>query len=169
LVQHSLFERPGPLTDKPVRIRFHHPDPLPVRNQPYTQVPGYYKPGGLWLYGNVKLLHSKLAYIPDSLGRSIQIPCALDEIEREAEEAVLDGRILVCGIHNPTQQRVAAVPLRWGSPRIVVFSGGFERHLGKDLLEEPFPIGRLWRYEWDSCAEQSRHVWALQPDSRQID
>ena len=150
MVQYSLLERPGPLANKPIRIRFRHPDPLPVRNVPYTEAPGYYAPGGLWLYGNVRLLDAKLAYIPAALGEPISMPCALREIEREAEEAVLNSRVLVCGVHNATQQRVAVVPLRWGSPRIVVFSGGFERHLGKDLLEEPFPIGRLWRYEWDA-------------------
>ena len=153
MVQYSLFERPGPLANTPVSVRFHHPDPLPARTWPYTLTPGYYAPGGLWLYGNVKLLDAKLAYVADSLGPPIQIESALDEIERVAEEVVLDGRVLVCGVHNEAQQRVAVVPLRWGSPRIVVFSGGFERHLGKDLLEEPFRVGRLWRYQWDATTD----------------
>jgi len=74
----------------------------------------------------------------------------LDTIERMTEELVLAGKIIVCGIHNPAHIRAACVPLRWGSPRIVVLSGGFHYHLGTDLKSEPFRAGRLWRYEWDA-------------------
>jgi DNA processing protein len=42
------------------------------------------------------------------------------------------------------------VPLRWGAPRILVFSGGFHHHLGPDLKEEPFRAARLWRYQFDA-------------------
>ena len=65
----------------------------------------------------------------------------------------MDGKVLVCGIHSPAHQRVAVVPLRWGSPRIVVLSGGFFHHLGADLREEPFRSARLWRYAWDPSTD----------------
>jgi DNA processing protein len=55
----------------------------------------------------------------------------------------------VCGVHNEAHQRAAVVPLRWGAPRIVVFSGGIRFHLGPELRDEPFRAGRLWRYQWD--------------------
>lgn len=119
------------------------------RTAPYTDEPGFYEPAKLWLYGNVKLLHTNLAYIADSCGLPIDSPGNLNKIEAQAEQLVLDGRILVCGVHNDAHQRAAIVPLRWGSPRIVVFSGGFYHHLGDQLSEEPFRAARLWRYQWD--------------------
>lgn len=74
----------------------------------------------------------------------------MELIEQEAERAVLEGRIIVTGIHSPAHQRAAIVPLRWGAPRIVVLSGGFHHHLGPDLKEEPFRAARLWRYQFDA-------------------
>lgn len=62
---------------------------------------------------------------------------------------MLEGGTLVCGVHGPAHRRAAVVPLRWGGPRIVVFSGGFRFHLGEDLADEPFPAARLWRRAWD--------------------
>jgi DNA processing protein len=73
----------------------------------------------------------------------------LDQIERDAEMAVLAGEVMVSGIHSPAHQRAAIVPLRWGAPRILVFSGGFFHHLGPNLKDEPFRAARLWRYQFD--------------------
>lgn len=58
--------------------------------------------------------------------------------------------VLIAGIHSPAHQRAAIVPLRWGAPRILVFSGGFYYHLGLDLKQEPFRAARLWRYQFDA-------------------
>lgn len=121
----------------------------PARTAPFDVEPGYYPAGSLWLYGNVKLLHGQLANVALACGANRHRPFELDAIEREAEELVLNSKILVCGIHNPAHQRAAIVPLRWGAPRIVVLSGGFQHHLGKDLKDEPFRAARLWRYQWD--------------------
>lgn len=122
---------------------------IPKRDAPYGAEPGYYQAGALWLYGNVKLLHGTLAHVPMWEFSLPPSPFDLDAIEKTAEEIVLSGKILVCGVHNAAQQRAAMVPLRWGAPRIVVFSGGFFCHLGKDIAQEPFRAARLWRYQWD--------------------
>lgn len=111
--------------------------------------PAFHESTGTWLYGNQRLLAGKLAIVAPKLWSAEPSESDLREIERQAEQLVLDGFILVTGIHNLAHQRAAVVPLRWGAPRIVVFSGGFEYHLGKDLKQEPFRIAQLWRYEWD--------------------
>jgi DNA processing protein len=123
---------------------------IPRRTAPFDLEPGFYEPAGLWLYGNTRLLEVKLECLPETFGPDIHSESQLNEIEREAERIVLSGTVLVCGIHNAAHQRTAIVPLRWGAPRIVVFSGGFEYHLGEKLDREPFRIARLWRYEWDA-------------------
>ncbi|MEQ1936445.1 MAG: hypothetical protein ABL962_21535 [Fimbriimonadaceae bacterium] len=122
---------------------------VPPRSAPFDQEPGFYQPAGLWLYGNVRLLSGNLAMIPQSLGRPEHAPDELDEIERLVERSVLKGMVLVARIHSPAHMRAAVVPLRWGSPRILVLSGGFKYHLGADLKQEPFRATRLWRYQWD--------------------
>ncbi len=130
------------------------PNPLPPRCfAPFELEPGFYEPAGLWMYGNVRLLGGKLAHVQCALELKLPSPKELDAIERETEEFVLSGSVLVTGIHNPAHQRVAIVPLRWGAPRILVLSGGFEHHLGKDLKEEPFRAARLWRYQFDASAD----------------
>ncbi len=117
---------------------------------PYEVEPGYYEPGKLWLYGNVRLLHAKLAHVPNACGRPGHSRVELEEVEKDAERLILEGKVLVTGVHNPAHQRAAIVPIRWGSPRIVVFSGGFQYHLGKELNQEPFRAARLWRFQWDA-------------------
>jgi len=74
-------------------------------------------------------------------------------MEARVEREVLSAKVLVCGIHNAAHRRSAVVPLRWGTPRIVVFSGGFACHLGVNLDQEPFRIARLWRYGWDPLTD----------------
>jgi DNA processing protein len=119
------------------------------RSAPFDQEPGYYQPAGLWLFGNVRLLDAKLAMIEQAFGPPDQAQDELDEIERLAERTVLGGNVLVTGVHSPAHMRAAVVPLRWGSPRILVVSGGFKHHLGENLNQEPFRAARLWRYQWD--------------------
>ncbi len=136
-----------------VRLRFRRHAELPRRTEPYGSAPGYYPEGALWLYGNVKLLHGRIACVSAFFGPPDHLRSELDEIERQAEALILDAQILVCGIHNLAHQRAAVVALRWGAPRIVVFSGGFFHHLGKNLKEEAFRSARLWRYEWDAATD----------------
>lgn len=125
------------------------PEP-PRRSAPFDSEPGFYPDAGLWLYGNVRLLGTAVASCSKAFGRPYQTPSNLEAIEREIEQLVLQGRIVVTGIHNLAHQRAAIVPLRWGAPRILVFSGGFYHHLGPDLKEEPFRAARLWRYQFDA-------------------
>lgn len=134
-------------------LRRSHGQKLARRTAPFSEEPGYYEPARLWLYGNVRLFHSSLAYVTSALGVSDCSQDMLKEIEAEAERLVLDGKVLVCGIHNDAHRRSAVVPLRWGSPRIVVVSGGFKFHLGVDLEQEPFRAARLWRYKWDRLTD----------------
>lgn len=122
----------------------------PGRSAPFEMEPGFYVPAGLWLYGNVRLLAGELATVPEAFGPEVHAPVDLDRIERDAERIVLAGKVLVCGMHSAAHQRAALVPLRWGAPRIMVMSGGFFHHLGRDLKEEPFRTARLWRYAWDA-------------------
>ncbi|MBX7135752.1 MAG: hypothetical protein K1X67_24050 [Fimbriimonadaceae bacterium] len=121
----------------------------PKRSAPFQVEPGFYDPAALWLYGNARLLEAKLATVEAAHGPSTHSPAELDEVERTSEALVLDGKVLVCGIHSPAHQRSAVVPLRWGAPRVLCFSGGFHHHLGPDLKEEPFRVARLWRYQFD--------------------
>lgn len=123
------------------------------RTATYHEEPGYSAESRLWLYGNVKLLHAALAFVAEAQGPPHHFPAQLVSIEREAERLVLDGKVLVCAVHSPAHQRAAVVPLRWGSPRIVVLPGGFHYHLGRDLGQEPFRAARLWRYAWDPEAD----------------
>lgn len=122
---------------------------VPSRSAPFDQEPGFYEPAGLWLYGNVRLLDAALAMISQAGGPPDHDRDELDEIERLTERSVLEGKVLVTGIHSPAHMRAAIVPLRWGSPRILVLSGGFKYHLGADLKQEPFRAARLWRYQLD--------------------
>ena len=123
---------------------------FPTRFLPYEAAPALCRDSGLWLYGNVKLLETKLTCITESFGPPIHSTEDLDHFEREAEVHVLSGRTLVTGIHNAAHQRVAIVPLRWGAPRVIVLSGGFYHHLGPNLKSELFRAARLWRAEFDA-------------------
>lgn len=152
-MSHSDLEHQSSRIKRVSRSRRSQAIEAPRRTAPFDQEPGFYESAGLWLYGNARLLHGKLAHVPTALGPPGHLPSQLEEIDRESEKLVLNGQILVCGIHSPAHQRAAIVPLRWGSPRIVIFSGGFHFHLGKDLGEEPFRAARLWRYAWDPLTD----------------
>jgi hypothetical protein len=134
------------------KVRTPNPPP-PRRSAPFDYEPGFYEPAGLWLYGNVRLLQTKIVHIEKCLASSAPTPSELEDIERAAEQLVLSGSVLVTGIHNLAHQRAAVVPLRWGAPRILVLSGGFEYHLGKELKDEPFRAARLWRYQFDAATD----------------
>ena len=142
------IHNPSPLTaSDPPR----QPPGPPRRPARYEDEPGFYRDGKVWLYGNSRLLRSNLVCITTCFDHpSSSTPAHLESIEGEAEEAVLAGKTLVCGMHNDLHQRAAIVPLRWGAPRIMVLPGGFFYHLGSDLRQEPFRAARLWRYQWDA-------------------
>lgn len=126
-------------------------EPVPARRTaPYDVEPGFFETAKLWLYGNFKLLFdAPLGHVALAAGPNHHRPAEFEDIERQAEELVLSSQVLVCGIHSPAHQRASVVPLRWGAPRIVVVSGGFYYHLGKNLKDELFRAARLWRYEFD--------------------
>ena len=121
----------------------------PPRSAPFDQEPGFYEDGGVWLYGNARVLKGNLAFVANACGGYERTPSQLDAISAEAMRFVLDSRVLVCGIQNLAHQRAAVVPLRWGAPRILVLSGGFKYHFGENLDQEPFRAARLWRHGWD--------------------
>lgn len=144
----DILDRPAP-PSRSLAIRLRRLDSPPAPTAPFDEVPGYYAPACLWLFGNVRLLSGSLGAIEAAAGPDHHRSSDLDSIEKAAEELVLSSGILVCGIHSLAHQRSAVVPLRWGAPRIVVVSGGFLRHFGSNLKDEPFRAARLWRYQWD--------------------
>lgn len=103
-------------------------------------------PGVLFLYGATRLLEARTVCILASRKTKVG---DLDLIERFAEEAVLQGEVVVSGHDRPEYQRAAIVPLRWGAPRILCLDRGMFPVLGETLREEPFRAARLWRYEFD--------------------
>lgn len=114
--------------------------PQPVL-QFWTQAPGC-----LFAYGNLKLLHQPTFCVLSSKNASDEI---LEEIERVTEQGVLAGEVLVSSHDRPEYQRSAVVPLRFGTPRILVFNRSLQDALGNDLRDEPFKAARLWRFEFD--------------------
>ena len=107
-------------------------------------------PGVLFLHGNTRLLAAPTFAV---LGSRDTPPEGLDQIDRLTEEGVLGGETLVSGHNRPEYQRSAIVPLRWGSPRILVFDCGLFGVLGQDLKDEAFRAARLWRYEFDPATD----------------
>ena len=107
-------------------------------------------PGVLFLYGNTRLLAAPTFAVLGSRGTP---PAGLDLIDSLAEEGVLGGETLVTGHDRPEYQRSAIVPLRWGSPRVLVLDRGLFQVLGKDLRDEAFRAARLWRYEFDPVSD----------------
>jgi DNA processing protein len=116
-------------------------------------------PGLLYLYGNTRLLDSRTFCVMSSRKSA---PSALDLIEKLAEEGVLSGKTLVTGDDTPEYQRSAVVPLRWGSPRILVLDRGLFKALGPDLTDETFRTARLWRYKFDPQTDLA--ISAIHPD-----
>lgn len=104
-------------------------------------------PAVVYLYGNRGLL-GRSTFAAFSSRRSPQR--ALERMERVVEKFVLEPRILVGGHSTPAYQRASVVPLRWGTPRILVLDCGIFRALSEDLTSEPFRTARLWRYNFDA-------------------
>ncbi len=119
---------------------------------PYSR-PTYDSSSKLWFYGNAALLRADLAFVAFACSKGEWTREELKAVEAMAESLVLENKILVCGVHGEGHRRAATVPLKWGSPRIVVFSGGFRCHLGADLKDEPFREARFWRREWDPLTD----------------
>ena len=107
-------------------------------------------PGALFLYGNIKLLDAPTFAV---LSSRKSHTADLELIEKLAEHGVMQGEVLVTGHDTPEYQRGAVVPLRWGSPRILVLDRGLFKVLGANLRDEAFRAARLWRYEFDPSTD----------------
>jgi predicted Rossmann fold nucleotide-binding protein DprA/Smf involved in DNA uptake len=107
-------------------------------------------PPALFLYGNAKLLRNKTFCVLSSRRTSI---AGLNQIEKLAEEGVLQGETLLSGHDRPEYQRASVVPLRWGAPRVLCLDRGLFQALGENLSEEPFRAARLWRYKFDPTTD----------------
>ncbi len=128
--------------------------PIPLsRCEPFDVEAGFHQLAGLWLYGNWRLLYGQLACVSRAFGPDSHSHADLAKIDVEAMDLILQGRILVSGIHNLAHRRVVVAALGWYSPFIAVLSGGFRHHLGPELDRQPFPTGRLWRYRWDALSD----------------
>lgn len=103
-------------------------------------------PGVLYYYGNHRLLSGPTFAV---LASRKAPPVALAAIEQLTEERVLQGQILVSGHNTPEYRQSAVVPLRYGSPRVLVLDRELFDALGDDLHQEPFAAARLWRHEFD--------------------
>lgn len=82
----------------------------------------------------------------------------MNDLERRVEEAVLNGKIVVISTDLPPRvfERSGVVPLRWGSPRIIVVGKGWRGSRVKKSVfagEEPVPCWKLWRYKWDGSTD----------------
>lgn len=80
-------------------------------------------------------------------------PKELDQVEKVIEEAVFSACVIVVRSSWPPElaRRVAIVPLRWGSPRMIV-NEDIRGYGWQKLIEagdEFFRVCRLWRYKWD--------------------
>lgn len=107
-------------------------------------------PSALFLYGNAKLLRNQTFCVLSSRHTS---PAGLNQIERLAEEGVLNGETLIGGHDRTEYQRASVVPLRWGAPRILCLDRGLFQALGENLSDEPFRAARLWRYKFDPTTD----------------
>lgn len=103
-------------------------------------------PPAVFCYGNRRLLGAPTFSVLSSRNTKIR---GLELIESLAEKGVFNGETLVTSHDKPEYQRSAVVPLRWGSPRILVLDRGMFRVLGENLSNEPFRAARLWRYQFD--------------------
>ena len=118
-------------------------------------------PCALFCYGNLRLLDCKSFCVLSSRNTT---PKGLEQIEKLTETGVFQSETLVVGHDRPEYQRAALVPLRWGSPRLLVFDRGIFHELGADLSQEPFRAARLWRYQFDPKTDLA--VSPFKPDAR---
>ncbi len=120
----------------------------------------------LWFYGNLALLARPLAYSVLCIENRSSTPANLETVEANAEQEVLDGKVLVTGVHSDLHQRFAVVPLRWGASRVLVLPSGFRTWLGQRLDQECFPAARLWRHGFDPKCDLVISPYA--PDDRVV-
>lgn len=114
----------------------------PARIEQFDLMP----PGVLFTYGSHKLFDRETFTVLASRNAP---KGALDRIESDTEESVLQGKVLVGGVDRVEYQRASVVPLRWGAPRILCLDRGLIETFGKDLKSEAFAAARLWRHEFD--------------------
>lgn len=100
----------------------------------------------LYAHGNIDLLDRQLFSIMSSRNSK---PIALNMIESLTHEGIKNGEVLLSGHSTPEYQRAAVVPLRWGTPRMLVLDRGLFKAMGDELSQEPFGAARLWRYQFD--------------------
>lgn len=114
----------------PACVAERHPDPPTV----------------LYLFGNRALFDRPTLAALASRDATAE---ALQRLERIVEKWVLKPGVLVAGHDTTAYRRAAVVPLRWGSPRILVLDCGMFDALSEQLDREPFSTARLWRYRFD--------------------
>lgn len=104
-------------------------------------------PACLFALGNLRLLSTHTFCV---LASRNPTPDILNHVEKIAEEEVLSGKTLIASANTASYQRSAVIPLRWGTPRILVFDRGIFKAMGDTLDKEPFSTARLWRYKFDA-------------------
>lgn len=140
---------------KPVALLTANSPLYPERIRAFMSSP----PGFVFAYGNLEVLRQRTFCIACS--RDVE-PKVLEVVEQAVEEGVLRGEVLVTGANTDAYRRGAVVPLRWGSPRVLVLDRGLFRALGDSLTDEPFSVARLWRYNFDPTVDLV--VSAVLPD-----
>jgi DNA processing protein len=131
----------------------------PARIQQFISAP----PAFLFVYGNLAVLKQKTFSVACSRNPNDE---TLRNLEQAVEQGVLNGELLVTGANTHSYRRGAVVPLRWGSPRILVLDRGMFAALGDDLNEEPFRAARLWRYNFDPDVDLV--LSPLRPDAKYL-
>ena len=112
------------------------------------------KVNNLYMYGNLCLLRGPRFSVvgrPSQVRRLSRTPFLSEEL--------LAGKTLVTPLYNPEYEEMAAIPLRWGCPRIVVLHAGFKHFLGPRIDEEVSPLCRRWRYAFDSFSDLVVSPW----------
>lgn len=112
------------------------------------------KLNNLYMYGNLCLLKThRISQTPINVetGQFRNLP--------SMTKLILDGKTLVTALYSALHETQAAIPLRWGCPRILVLHAGFRHFLGHDLSGEPQGIGRKWRYEFDPFCDLVVSPW----------
>jgi hypothetical protein len=74
-------------------------------------------------------------------------------------DTLTSRKVLVSPLYTPIHEAIAAIPLRWGCPRIVVLHAGFKHFLGPSIDEEVSPLCRRWRYEFDPFSDLVVSPW----------
>ncbi len=113
-----------------------------------------------YIYGNTQLLGSSRLACCESVFKHQEHQLTKRDIEEIEEEAidlvVYEHKILVTGIHNHAHQVASCIPLRFGSPRILILD--FDPRIlwvgkAEDDLPELFSPAILWRYWFDPLVD----------------